>query len=177
LTREREILEEIRDELRRIIRLLLAFLAPEPVPSTIVLTDPQGVPMPSLSLNVGQTDTTTVNVGDVNGVIIPGDVLDPGATVAVDDPAVASALLSADQTSVLVTALADGTANVTVAGTFGGATLTPGSLAVTVSTPTPPPPTAAEIVLTPGTPSAPAAPAAPATASGHAPDAGGQAPA
>ena len=183
------LLEQVRDVLRDIDRLahrLLDHLFS--LPATIVFTDPQGVPVTTVSLTGNQTATVPVLVGDVNGDPIAGDILDPGASVSVGDPTVCSAVLSADQTSLAVTALdTTSTTTVTVSGTFGGATLTPGNLTVdtTASTPPPPPPpVAAEVVF--GTPvvegataAAPAAPAAPADAigSGHGSEAGGQAPA
>lgn len=143
--------------------------------------------MTTVSLNGTDTADVPVLVGDVNGDPISGDVLDPGASVSVDDPTVASAVLSADQTSLAVTALdTNGTTTAVVTGTFGGATLTPGNLTIDTTSSAPPPPAAAEIVFgTPVTrPDGAAAPAAPVTeapadttGSGHAPDAGGQAPA
>lgn len=183
MSRETErLLEQVRDLLRDIDHLahdLLRRLFS--LPSSIIFTDPQGVPVTTVSLTGTQTATVPVLVADVNGNPIPGDVLDPGASVAVSDPTVCSAVLSADQSSVAVTALdVTATATVTVSGTFGGATLTPGVLTVDTTASAPPPPVPAEIVFgTPVVDGAPAAPAAPAdtTGSGHAPDAGGQAPA
>lgn len=131
MTRERELLEEIRDDLRHIVRLLRRLLTPTTVPTSIVFTDTQGVPVTTVSLTGTETANIPVLVGDVNGVPIPGDVLDAGAAVSVGDPTICSAVLSADRTSVAVTALdKTGTTTLTATGTFGAATLTPGNLTV-----------------------------------------------
>jgi len=177
------LLHDIRNLVRDIEEVVWRILRQLQPPATIVFTDPQGVAVTTVSLTGNQAADVPVLVGDVNGNPIPGDVLDPGASVAVADPTVCGAVLSPDQTSLTVTALdTTSSTTVTVTGTFGGATLTPGTLTVDTTASAPPPPVAAEIVFgTPvvqgATPAAPAAPDAPATASGHAPDAGGQAPA
>jgi len=173
----RRVLRDIEEGVWRILRLL------QPA-TTIVFTDPKGVPVTTVDLSGNQSASVPVLVADVNGNPIPGDVLDPGASVAVADPTVCGAVLSPDQTSLTVTAL-DTTASTTatVSGTFGGATLTPGDLTVNTTASAPPPPAAAEIVF--GDPvvrpaadaAAPAAPAADTTGSGHGSEAGGQAPA
>ncbi len=106
----------------------------------------------SLTLTGTQTDEVAVAVGDVNEVPIPGVVLDPGATVTVADGTLATAVLSADQASVLVTALnQSGTTTITVNGSVGGVPLAPGIVNLSTSA-TAPPPVPATIVLTPGVP-------------------------
>jgi len=186
VTREHELLEEIRDELVVIGNLLLRLIFPPRRPTTIVFTDTQGVPVTTVSLSGPQSAAVPVLVADVNGNPIAGDVLDPSATVVVSDPTVCTAVLSADQTSLEVTSLnTTSTATATVSGTFGGATLTPGVLTVD-TTAVVVAPAAAEIVFgtpvvadaaTPTVPTveAPVNVVAPDT-SGHAPDAGGAAP-
>ena len=170
--------------LNQLVSLIAGLPPQKPDAASIVFID-QGVQVTTVSLTGNQSASVPVLVADVDGNPIPGDVLDPGASVVVADPTVAGAVLSPDQTSLTVTGL-DTTASTTatVTGTFGGATLTPGVLIIDTTAATPPPPVPAEIVFgTPvvsGTTPAPAAPAAPApdaTGSGHAPDAGGQAPA
>ena len=124
--------------------------------------------MTTVSLAGNDTATVPVLVADVNGNPITGDVLDAGAAVSVVDPTVASAVLSADGTSLAVTALnTNGSTTATVTGTFGGATLTPGTLTIdtTASVVTD---AAAEIVF--GTPGV-------GTAGGGTPSSGAAAPA
>jgi len=177
---ERELLEDLRRIARDIEEGVWRILRQLRPPATILFTVPQGVPVTTVSLTGNQSAAVPVLVGDVDGNPIPGDVLDPGASVVVADPTVAGAVLSPDQTSLTVTALdTTSSTTATVTGTFGGATLTPGVLTVDTTAATPPPPVPAEIVF--GTPvvagAAPAAPAADASGSGHGAEAGGQAPA
>ena len=108
--------------------------------------------MSAVTLTGTQTVEVAVAVGDADGNILAGDVLDAGATVTVADSTVATAVLSTDQTSVLVTALnTNGSTDVTVTGNFNGVALTDfgGPLVVTTTAAVSP---AATIVLTPGTP-------------------------
>lgn len=132
---------------------IIELLTPPPQPATIVLTI-EGVPVSSVALSGTQTVEVAVAVGDANGNILTGDVLDAGATVTVADSAVCTAVLSADQTSILVTNLnVDGTTTVVVNGTSGGVTLTDFEGGLTVNSTSvvvvvPP----ATVVLTPGTP-------------------------
>lgn len=145
-TEEAHLLHEIILRLDRIIVLLT------PQPATIVFTDSEGNTMSSVTLTGTQTVDVAVAVGDINGNILAGDVLDPGATVTVDNPNTATATLSDDQLTLTVTALnTDGTANVTVSGSSGGTALTDfgGPLAVTTTATAVGP---ATIVLTPGAP-------------------------
>jgi hypothetical protein len=154
---ERESLWIIAEELGALVDEvgeLVEILTPPPAASTIVFTNLQGVPMSSVSLTGTQTVDVAVAVGDVNGDVIAGDALDAGSgSVTVDDSSVCTAAFTdSTQSTILVTALdTNGTANVTVAGTFNGATLTDfgGPLVVTTTASAE---VASTIVLTPGTP-------------------------
>jgi hypothetical protein len=169
---------DIRDEFNRVIeagRRQTAFLAQRldewgvsilnavgalalETPTRIIQTSQRGStvtttpPTQPITLAQGQTDTIAITLADANGNAVAGAVLDPGATVTVSDGTAATAVLSADQSSVLVTPLpAGGTAvAVQVNGTFNGATLTPDPTTYDVTAAATAVPT--QIVQTPGTP-------------------------
>jgi len=154
---ERESQWVIAEELATIADILeelVEILTPPPRAATIVFTNLQGVPMSSVTLTGTQTVDVAIAVGDVNGDVISGDALDAGSgSVTVDDGSVCTAAFTdSTQSTVLVTALdTNGTANVTVAGTFNGVALTDfgGPLVVTTTASAE---VASTIVLTPGTP-------------------------
>ena len=141
-------MEEIRLWFQAVLRRLddiLRILTRE-LPEVIIVAPA------TLALTGTQTDEVAVAVGDADGNVIPGVQLDAGATVTVSDPTVATAVLSADQTSVLVTALdVMGSCTITVNGAVGGTAMAPGvvNLSTTATAPAPVP---ATIVLTPGIP-------------------------
>ena len=136
------------------VALLNAIEAKAPVPSRIVQTSSKGTTdMPNVQLAQGQTDEITLAIADPSGTVIPGVVLDAGATVTVSNGAAATAVLSADQTSVLVTPSPAGGADVsvTVNGTVGGVTMTPDPTVYDVA-PDVVAPVPAQIVQTPAPP-------------------------
>ena len=110
-------------------------------------------PTQPIQLAQGQTDTIALAIATADGTVIPGVVLDPGATVTVSDGDALTAALSADQISVLVTpSPAGGSAVVQVNGTVDGVTMTPDPTTYDVA-PAVVAPVPAEIVQTPGAPS------------------------
>lgn len=111
-------------------------------------------PTQPVQLAQGQTDTIALAIATADGTVIPGVVLDPGATVTVSDGDALTAALSADQTSVLVTpSPAGGSAvSVQVNGTVNAVAMTPDPTTYDVA-PAVVAPVPAEIVQTPGAPS------------------------
>lgn len=105
--------------------------------------------MPDFVLQDDQTVPVAVAAMDDAGNVVPGVLLDAGSgTVTISDPTILTGVLSADQSSVQVTAEgpeAVGT-TVTVAGTLNGAAVS-AVLAVDVTTSP-----ATGIGLVPGTP-------------------------
>jgi hypothetical protein len=97
-----------------------------------------------------QNVTLTLALEDAEGNAVTGDTLDAGSVTATfADGSEFTAVVSADQTTVLVTATGALTIDdvLTVTGSLNGVALTPGTLAFDVDAST-----ATAIGLTPGTP-------------------------
>jgi hypothetical protein len=97
-----------------------------------------------------QNVTLTIELLDAEGNVVTGDALDAGSVTATFvDGTEFTAVVSADQTSVLVTATGALTTDdvLTVSGTLNGVALTPGTLAFDADSST-----ATAIGLVPGTP-------------------------
>lgn len=137
-------------------------LAPR-TPARIVQTSSKGsTTMANVQLTPTETDTIGLSIADADGNVIPGVALDAGATVTVaPDGSVLSAVLSADQTSVLVTPVPGAPSatgvSVTVNGTVGGVAMTPDPTVYDFTAASVPVPTS--IVQTPAPPVDATAPA------------------
>lgn len=105
---------------------------------------------PDFQLQDNQNVTVAIALADAAGNAVTGDALDAGTVTAVFvDGSELTAEVSADQTSVLVTATGPLTVDdvLTVTGSLNGVALSPGTLAFDVGAGTP-----TQITLEPGTP-------------------------